>query len=746
MSNTHLGEIFPLAYSQLNIVSFCLSPTISRELGNSMSWHFSKQFPGVVVIWEKGYFWILTQPNISIPPTADWKTASEQIQDKLKDKLGDRTYFIQWVEEPKVTASVIAQLAVRILQINCRFSSEVVFNRDKVQVKRECDFWAETIEVDHRIFSAISLTCKSTFLYKETLEHFLNNHPERNDPEKLLTGLLVRDIDSGNSATIIELNGTIGEQREKLLKQASGSVSKEKLQIAPDDQVVVSVQFGKKSHPYDYALAALRPCVTSYTAKRFNIEYGTLLKQTKIEYQERQRLLSQYKQEANKILIDYGLKLNEKSIHSKQYPNLFWTPHTKLEDTKILFGSGVKDLKSKTLRGLSQGGVYSRHENFKDTNRPIRLAILNFMSLPDRPFYDGLAKRLKKYKFELQLAPENLMSTSLTGLSEAEARAKVQKGIDKLVEVPPDLVLVFLPESDRGKDDSDGDSIYAWAYRHLLRRKIASQMIYEETMRGDLKYVFNQVVPGILAKLGNLPFVLAEPLPIADYFIGLDISRRPKKNGQGSINACACVRLYGKQGEFIKYQIASDSATEGEEIPAKILQDFLSSKELKNKTILIYRDGVFRGNEVETLIAWGKAIGSKFILVECAKSQIPRLYNLSIQEEIQRNNKPEKIAKLQKPTRGLALKLSSRETILVTTDVKEKVGVPKPLRLKVREEGLSADLKTIVDITLKLTLLHHGSLKDPRSPIPLFGADRIAYRRLQGIYPGELEGDIQYWL
>ena len=744
MSNIHLGEIFPLTYSQLNIESFRLSPNISREIGNSLGWHFSKQFPGVIVIWEKGYFWILCQPNITRPSIEDWKIALENILEDLQDKLGDRSYFVQWVEEPKITASVIAQLAVRILQINCRFSSEVVFNRDKVIVKRECNFWSETIEVDSRIFSAISLTSKSTFLYKDTLEHFLNNHPERNDPEKLLTELLVRDIESGSNATIIGLNSTIGEQRDKLLTKASGSVSKEKLQIAPDNQPVVSVQFSKNSHPYDYALAALRPCITSKTAHRFEVEYGTLLKHTKIEYRERKHLLAQYKKDANKVLIDYGLEITQ-SINNKSYPDLFWTPETKLEDTLMLFGNSVKCPKSKTLRGLSQGGVYSRHENFKDINKPIRLAFLNFTSLPDKPFYAELWKRLKQYNFGLLLPKENLISESLAGLSEADAKVKVKALIDKLNIVPFDLVVVFLPESDRGKDDSDGDSIYAWAYRHLLRRKIASQMIYEKTMKGELKYVLNQVVPGILAKLGNLPFVLAEPLPIADYFISLDISRRPKKNGQGSINACACVRLYGKQGEFIKYQIASDSATEGEEIPAKILQDFLSSEELKNKTILIYRDGAFRGQEVETITAWGKAIGSKFILVECAKSQIPRLYDLSIQE-IQRNSKTQKTSKLQAPTRGLALKLSSRETILVTTKVAEKVGVPRPLRLKVREEGLPADIKTIVDITLKLILLHYGALKDPRLPVPLFGSDRIAYRRLQGIFPGELEGDIQYWL
>ncbi|MDJ0681594.1 MAG: hypothetical protein QNJ18_17230 [Xenococcaceae cyanobacterium MO_167.B52] len=51
----------------------------------------------------------------------------------------------------------------------------------------------------------------------------------------------------------------------------------------------------------------------------------------------------------------------------------------------------------------------------------------------------------------------------------------------------------------------------------------------------------------------------------------------------------------------------------------------------------------------------------------------------------------------------------------------------------------------MVDTTLKLTLLHYGSLKDPRLPIPLFGIDKIAYRRLEGIYPGELEVGKQYW-
>ena len=737
MSDTHLSEIFPVTVSSLKIVSFRLSPQVSREIGNSLSWHFSKQFPGVVVIWCKESFWILARSDTKIPLKAKWKEALETIQEKIKDKIGDRIYHIQRVSKPVVDAEVIAQLAVRILKINCRFSNRTVLDENKVKVKRECDFWAETFEVNSKAEPAITLTPKTRFLYNETLDVFLDNHPYRNDPEKLLTGLLVRDMESNGTATIIGINGTIEEHREKLIEQATGSTSKEKLLSAPEDQPVISVEFGKNSHPYDYAMAALRPCITSYTASKFELEYGALLRKTKIAAEERKELLSQYKQDAHQALVGYGLKLEKLCLNNgKQYPDLFWKPSTKLEDTLLLFGNDVTSTRGRTLSGLYKGGVYRLHKEFLSSARKIRVGVLNFTGVDDIPFARGLQRELNKHKnnkFHVGFAQENIIKASLEDLSTTEAKVKVETLVDEVSEVPVDLVLVFLPQSDRAKDDSDGDSIYAWVYRRLLRRRVASQIIYEKTLREQSRFVYQQVVPGILAKLGNLPFVLAEPLSIADRFIGLDISRRSKKNGKGSINACASVRLYDNRGEFIRYQIANDSLAEGEEIPGAILQDFFPIKDFKNKKVLIYRDGLFRGDEIKNLVAWGQAIGSEFIFVECIKSQIPRLHNVF--------NK-----KLQHPTRGLTLFLSPREAIVVTTQVPPKIGLPRPLRLRVREEGASVDIKTLVDATLKLTLLHHGSLKDPRLPIPLFGADRIAYRRLQGIYPGELEGNKQYWL
>ncbi len=237
-----------------------------------------------------------------------------------------------------------------------------------------------------------------------------------------------------------------------------------------------------------------------------------------------------------------------------------------------------------------------------------------------------------------------------------------------------------------------------------------------------------------MAKLGNLPFILAEPLGIADYFMGLDISRAAKKKGVGSRNVCASVRLYGKQGEFIRYRL-EDAMTEGEEIDKRTLERFLPAADLTEKTLLIYRDGHFCGGEIKYLRERAKAIDSNFILVECTKSKVPRLYNYEQ-------------SFLKAPTKGLALRLSSTEVILVTTKVQsEKMGLSHPVRLKViLDEGQQVSIESLIQTTLKLTLLHHGALKEPRLPVPLYGSDRIAYRRLQGISPSALDGDKQFWL
>jgi argonaute-like protein implicated in RNA metabolism and viral defense len=114
-------------------------------------------------------------------------------------------------------------------------------------------------------------------------------------------------------------------------------------------------------------------------------------------------------------------------------------------------------------------------------------------------------------------------------------------------EIPVDIALVFLPKRIAMLIILEEGSLYSWIKRKFLERGVMTQMIYEKTLNDKRNYdnILNQVVPGILAKLGNLPYVLAEPLEIADYFIGLDVGRIPKKNlPRSSQCLCQCATIW----------------------------------------------------------------------------------------------------------------------------------------------------------------------------------------------------------
>ena len=731
-----LSEIFPLRIlkdSKLNFICFRLSPEVVREIGNRLSWRFCQKFPDIIVIWDKKFFWALAKPNQIMPSQKEWREALTEICEELRKDIGDCDYSIQWVRQPQLTASILAKLAVRILKVTRPFSSEIALSEKQVEVKREANFWAETIEIKNQFFSALTITVKSNFSYKGNLAEFFENHPFRQDPQKLLIGLKVRDIEHNSFATITGIIGNIAEHRERLIEDATGAISKQALQEASDEQPVVTVQFGKNNKQFRYAMAALRPCITAETTDKFEVDYGKLLKATKLAYRDRKELLVNYNKEANQVLARYGLEL-EKSINSSSYSQLFWEPKLKISETKLLFGNNTIGFQKSILKGLSQGGVYFRHEDYKDPSDKIKIAALKIGHFQvGKILLNEVQQRLERYGFASIIAKENIKSIPLENYTSIEGRVQIEEAIDDLMERHPDIVLVFLPTSDRSTDDA-GDSLYSLIYSRLLRRGIASQVIYEDTLKKvQINNILNQVIPGILAKLGNLPYVLAEPLQIADYFVGLDISRGSKKKTAGTMNACASLRLYGKKGKFNGYKL-EDALIEGEEIPRRVLEKFLPRAKLKGKTVLIYRDGRFCGEEAIHLKQWGEVINSKFILVECYKSGIPRLYNWNGQV-------------IKAPTKGLALRMSSREVILVTTELKsENTGLPLPLRLRIHEAGHPVSIEDLVETTLKLTLLHYGSLNPPRLPVPLYGSDIIAYRRLQGIYPGALDGDRQFWL
>lgn len=95
----------------------------------------------------------------------------------------------------------------------------------------------------------------------------------------------------------------------------------------------------------------------------------------------------------------------------------------------------------------------------------------------------------------------------------------------------------------------------------------------------------DNIVLGLLAKTGNIPFVLAKPLPYTDVVVGIDIARRAKQKLVGSVNATAIARIYFDDGRFLRYVI-HDAPIEGETIPPKVLRSLFPLKEFQGKRVI----------------------------------------------------------------------------------------------------------------------------------------------------------------
>jgi hypothetical protein len=726
-----LAEVSLLKYQvrPLNFTSYRLPPNLDLQIGRKLSYRLARHFPGVIVIWHEEVLHVLARLDEKIPSLDDWDNALQA----ARQELGTESSWgkLQQIKNSQPTATIIALLAREILEVERPFSTKIIPSDRKVKIVRRAIIGHEIFRYQDLEYPALSITNRSPITSSDHLADFIKKHPYRQDLENLLINLQVETLENNNNATIVEIIGTMSEYRTQLIaKVRGGGASRQAIEKALDDEPVVAVKFSSRGDKYYYALANLRPLITSKTADQLELDWGKLTKATKIDYRERQELLTQYKGEAIQALIPYGIQLNKSSINHESF---FWTPINPIEDTKLLFGQNKIYPYKDIIKGLTAGGIYRRSKRISP-DRPISIATIDLIqsnSSSDR-FMSEVEQQLKKFwcKF-IRIDADRSNKISIENLDSPKGRAELDEKLEDLLIPTPDLVFIFLPQSDRDRDDEDGGSLYYRIYEKLLNRNIATQFIYEKSLRNvEPKYILNQVMPGVLAKLGHIPFVLAEPLEIADVFIGLDVSRKTKLRLPGTTSACAGVCFYGKQGEFLRAK-SEDGIIEGEEIPRSFLEKLLPAGDLKGKTVAIYRDGRLCGNEARYLADWAAAIGAKFILIECCKSGCPRLYNLVN-------------GRLQAPDRGVALKLSNREAILVTTKVELKIGVPRPIRLHIHPEGHQVPIEAVLETTLKLTLLHYGALKPPKLPVMLHGADRLAKLRLRGIYLSEMFR--QFWL
>ncbi len=549
---------------------------------------------------------------------------------------------------------------------------------------------------------AISISVSSELQYK----HDVKRHAATLSDINQLIGLSVFDKTKWffKPMKITSIVGQLGEpgRRERLLSFDLMPRMQKCVEEAPDSELVV-----KLNRQYDYVISALGINIRNKDHGIFNVH-------------ERLQIPPKKRAECIKAVVQLiqNAGLIGRAYSSNKNPYMFLGQQEIHYSTQLRFGNNHIALFNKTFNSIQQFGAYKPAKD-----KTIRLAIVN--TVPNLSL-QGLREQLRYllgkdglgYELILTGGPKNIVEPS---------RAALEIAINDLASKKPDLILGIIAKPYNTSDEEQW-TLYDH-FKHLtLEQGLYSQVLQPKTLND--KYALNNVVLGILAKTGTIPYVLANPIDYADLIVGLDVARRPKQMRAGTMNVAASARVYLNTGELLRYSIR-DSMLEGEIIPMPVLQDIFPVADFAGKRVIIHRDGRLYEKEQRNLLQWSREIGATFYFVEIIKDGNPRLYGVKEKEIV-------------KAPKGSILTLSDTEAFLISSDIPDKFqATPQPLRICTDS---SLPLAKALHSVLALTLLHYGSERPPRLPVTTYYADRISSMVLKGLRPNKLDGNIPFWL
>ncbi|PHV64268.1 Piwi domain-containing protein [Cyanobacterium aponinum] len=693
-------EIFPIQLKSLPKFSTYSIATITSEnkdkVGRKLQYQLQKNFSGHWY-WDKVNKCLITDSPQQEAKFNDfiallWQSKDDIFKNSLQsivpnDKISPSHQGIA----DFVAHGLLADINPNIREILKKF----IQNKGKYTITYECEKYGYVVN-NH---PSVSISLKSRLDYKETLKDYLSKIENKNE----ILGLHVTDItkpDFQSAMTITSIIGRLGENnnRQRLLSYSISDKMRRIITEANDQELIVET-----NNIYHYVVNALKIRVYNQDYERLKIS-------------EKLQITSDKRIEFLIPIIELIKKTNlvGNAYASSRHQHLFLTQDKLNYSPKLLFANNHQDNKN-VFNSVKKFGVYKPSQNQK-----IRIGILN--TVPNLNLDDlrsNIRKNLGKegLGYELNLAgEENIHSLS---------RFNLESAIERLKERKPNIILAIIKGKIEGKNNER--TLYE-EFKHLtLKNDIPSQVIRPITINNQ--FALKNILLGILAKTGTIPYILAHPLKYADFVIGLDVSRQKKRALSGTINSAAMARIYFNNGELLRYSIR-DAMLEGEIIPSHILQDMFPVKEFSNKTIIIHRDGRLPLQEKESLLAWGKDINATFYFVEIIKNGNPRLY---AREDSKTKNAP----------KGSIFKLSETEAFLVSSDFSANMGTPRPLKIRTYPPF---PLESALHSVLSLTLLHYGSERPPRLPVTTYYADKISTLASRGLRPQATDGSVPFWL
>lgn len=711
---TFLTEVFKINVQNLpelyayQLVKRSTEPNV--RIGRKLADRLMRTFKGYW-IWSDDYI-VTDSPQEDLALEEAIKHIRKNEKDNFRDLSG-----VNLVEDWIPTAQAQAEFMAQGLFSNIAYETQQILEPPidldgKAIVRREADIRGWVVKGE----PAISISIESQVIYKDDLKTYA---ARLSNPDEELKGLFVCDkvrLENGTvfKGEIISIVGRIDYEisRQELLDVAQKEGSKEIIKKADKGEYVVQVG----NNEYEYVLSALRIIAFTKHYKRFGIDTEKAQKVTWITPKERAGLVKKISDIARN---KYGLITD--TFTSKQQ-GFFRTASNYRYDPQIRFANN----KTATYRGgssllstLGNFGFYSRIANMGTPEYPLRIGVINASKLK----LDATQEALKQQMNDLGFVRVDFISSNIAGLS----RLDFERTINNLQAEEPHIVLAIIPESDSSDEDDWGPY---YDFKSLMMNvDIPSQVIDPNTARktNSLKYIMQNVAFGMASKLGNIPYILANPLEYGDWVVGIDIARKRNSTGTGTQNAAAIAQIYHKGGYFAKCRVV-ETPLEGETVPAKVLRSLFPLNEFQNKTAIIHRDGPFRGDEIDIIQNHIAQLGGTAYFVEIIKSGAPRLYK-SHQGQI------------DAPPIGMSFWLSETEAFVVTSE--SSTATPQPLQIRTRPPFT---IGKALHSTLMLTLMHHGSVRRPKLPITIHYSDKIGYLALRGVKPTGGQSSDMYWL
>lgn len=209
------------------------------------------------------------------------------------------------------------------------------------------------------------------------------------------------------------------------------------------------------------------------------------------------------------------------------------------------------------------------------------------------------------------------------------SRKEVEKILSKIRKIKQDERFNLAFAIIVGKEKYKEYDYYEDLKRQLFQLNIISQNVLEKTLEN--KYAINNLLIQILSKLGVKYFALKSRSPY-DYILGVDIGKHEYGHRIGG-----CVVIFDSEGKIKRIQPVKSLAP-GETLDLPKIIEFLINRtdlELRDKNILILRDGTVKQQEKQDLVEISRKYTTKITVMGIVKTGnhiifTDDLYNIAV--------------------------------------------------------------------------------------------------------------------